>query len=97
MASVLSQLRPAAEPEHSLAGSPRGKRARPDLAIRFPPRYRGVFERDQHHSRAGAGQISLGPEARVFIARRFGPAASDLVTIVERMAAAAAAGDPRAD
>ena len=94
MAAALSQLRTANKPERSLAGV---ARTRPDLTVQFPQRYRGAFERDRHHQAGDTSRTALGPEARSVLTRRFGPAASDLVTILERMAAAAEAGDARAD
>jgi hypothetical protein len=94
MAAVLSQLQPTAEPERSLAGA---ARTRPDLTVQFPRRYRGAFERDPRHQPGDTSKAALGPEARSVLTRRFGPAANDLVTILERMAAAAEAGDARAD
>jgi hypothetical protein len=100
LAAALSQLQPAAKPERSLVGA---ASTPADLALQFPPRYRGAFERDQHHEhddtgRTALGHEALGHEARSMLTRRFGPAASDLVSILERMAAAAAeAGDSRAD
>jgi hypothetical protein len=95
LAAALSQLQQATKPERSLVGA---ARTPPDLALQFPARYHGAFERDQHHEQGDTGRTALGPEARSMLTRRFGPAASDLVSIVERMAAAAAdAGDSRAD
>jgi hypothetical protein len=68
-------------------------RSRPDLdgAQSFPARYRGAFEREQHQADAGrGGRSALSSEARSTLSRRFGSAAAgDLISIVERMAAAA--------
>ncbi len=94
LAAALSQLQPAAKPEHRLVGT---ARTRPDHAVQFPRPYRGVFERDQDLGPGDTSRTALGPEARGILTRRFGPAANDLVSIVERMAAAAEAGDSRAD
>ncbi len=59
---------------------------------RFPPRYRGVFERDlavRHDQGAGPGALS--EPAREMLELRLGTqAAGRLIDCVERMAAAAA-------
>ncbi len=60
--------------------------------VQFPARYSGAFERGQRPAATRRGRAALSPEARNTLARRFGPgAAGDLISIVERMAAAAAA------
>jgi hypothetical protein len=67
-----------------------------DAAIRFPPRYRGVFARetDAGHAR-DVGRATLSPAAKDILARRLTPdAASRLIGIIERMAAAVADEDP---
>ncbi len=84
---------PAASPHPaSHAGAVGGR----DGAILFPPRYRGVFARTadvgQDHD---AGQLALSPRAKDMLARRLAPdAASRLIGIIERMAAAASAQAP---
>jgi hypothetical protein len=66
-------------------GSPRA------MDVQFPARYSGAFERGQRAAAARPGRAALNPEARNTLARRFGPGtAGDLISIVERMAAAAA-------
>jgi len=61
--------------------------------MRFPPRYRGVFARPANTTPGtDAASTALSQSARDMLARRLPPdAASRLIGIVERMAAAAAA------
>jgi hypothetical protein len=58
----------------------------------FPPRYRGAFERDrQIGTEREPGHDALSQAARDMLERKLGPdAASRMITVVERMAAAAA-------
>ena len=61
------------------------------IDVQFPARYSGAFERGQRPATASPGRAALSPEAHSTLARRFGPGtAGDLISIVERMAAAAA-------
>jgi hypothetical protein len=99
MAAALSQVRhgnsAAGGLELQNAAPALRPRSRPDLdgAQSFPPRYRGAFEREQHQAGAGGsgGRPALSSDARSMLSRRFGSAAAgDLISIVERMAAAAA-------
>jgi hypothetical protein len=64
-----------------------------DVALPFPPRYRGVFARPcDPEPGDGARIASLSQAARDMLARQLPPdAATRLIGIVERMAAAAAA------
>lgn len=67
-----------------------------EAAIRFPPRYRGVFARETDAGQVrDPGRATLSPAAREMLARRLTPDAADrLIGIIERMAAAVAAEDP---
>ena len=102
MAAALSQVRhgkgSAGGLERQNTAPAMRPRPRPDLGAQsFPPRYSGAFEREQHHE-GGTAEITLSPQARSMLSRRFGSAAAgDLIGIVERMAAAAAAEPPGAD
>lgn len=104
MAAALSQVRQgnaaAGGLERQKTGPALRPRPRPDLggAQSFPPRYRGAFEREEHHQGGSGGRMALSPQARSMLSRRFGSAAAgDLISIVERMAAAASGDAPGAD
>jgi len=61
------------------------------IDVQFPARYSGAFERGQRPAAARPDRAALSPAAHATLARRFGPGtAGDLISIVERMAAAAA-------